>query len=564
MTNRAELIASPRNEADSAGEFHAALQSLEKSAPAIAIMLALAGFGFLYLGRDLIFAVWALAALILHGVAFLTIRQAARAGEDTASVRKWNARVIGAYWLAGGAWALLSVLECSACGGAALPFFKASMVIVALSMMALGAVALPRSAWHVFLPAVIAFGLVAYQSREPFDIGLAAVLAIVMLFIAYFNHHIAASDKALKTRESEKDLLAGQLIESLAKAEAAAEAAEAANQAKSTFLAAMSHDLRTPLNAIIGFSEIMKTEMMGPLPNAHYREYAADIHQSGRHLLDMIDSVLDLSRLEAGGYRLNEQPVYLVDVIDASMAMIGGAAAAKAIALKCDVAGALSPITADGRAVKQMLLNLISNAVKFSDEHSEVLILAGTTAEGGQYLSVRDFGCGMDEDALALATTAFSRGAEARDVEGFGLGLAIVKQLAEAHQGELILQSAPGEGTLATILFPAGRVIDLPAAALHHQDTGLTVALSPERAMPFAPDSITIETPARTSETRSGRDRLAAALKRRGRKVANDAPLQPEEDAAAALAFEDALEAEIIEALQADDGARRHEAANAA
>ncbi|MGV0818745.1 sensor histidine kinase [Martelella sp. AMO21009] len=561
MTNRAELIASPRNEADGVGEFHAALQSLEKSAPAIAIMLALAGFGFLYLGRDLIFAVWALAALILHGVAFLTIRQAARAGEDTASVRKWNARVIGAYWLAGSAWALLSVLECGgACGGAALPFFKASMVIVALSMMALGAVALPRSAWHVFLPAVIAFGLVAYQSRAPFDIGLAAVLAIVMLFIAYFNHHIAASDKALKTRESEKDLLAGQLTESLARAEAAAEAAEAANQAKSTFLAAMSHDLRTPLNAIIGFSEIMKTEMMGPLPNAHYREYAADIHQSGRHLLDMIDSVLDLSRLEAGGYRLNEQPVYLVDIIDASMAMIGGEAASKAIALKCDVAGALAPITADGRAVKQMLLNLISNAVKFSDEHSDVLILAGTTAEGGQYLSVRDFGCGMDDNALALATTAFSRGAEARDVEGFGLGLAIVKQLAEAHQGELILQSAPGEGTLATILFPAGRVINLPAAAIHHENTGLTVALSPERAMPFAPESITIETPASVSGTRSGRDRLAAALKRRGRKVANDAPPMPEED----LTFEDALEAEIIEALQADDGGRRHEAANAA
>ncbi|WP_180897594.1 sensor histidine kinase [Martelella soudanensis] len=527
-------------------------------------MLALAGGGFLYLGRDLIFVVWALAALILHAVAFMTVRRAAREGEDTASLRTWNARVIGAYWLAGGAWALLSVLECGACTGAAFPFFKASMVIVALSMMALGAVALPRSAWHVFLPAVLAFAVVAYRSREPFDVGLAAVLAIVMLFIAYFNHHIANSDKALKTRESEKDALACRLTESLAKAEAAAEAAEKANQAKSTFLAAMSHDLRTPLNAIIGFSEIMKTEMMGPMTNPYYREYAADIHQSGRHLLDMIDSVLDLSRLEAGGYRLNEQPVYLVDIIDASMAMIGGEAANKAIALKCDVEGALSPLMADGRAVKQMLINLISNAVKFSPERSDVLILAGDTAEGGQYLSIRDFGCGMDDEALALATTAFSRGAEARGIEGFGLGLSIVKQLAEAHQGELILQSAPGEGTLATILFPASRVTGLPAATLHHEDTGLTVTLSPARHMPFRPDSIEIETPASVSQTRSARDRLAASLKRRARKVANDAPSTPEEGSAASLAFEDALEAEIIEALQAEDGGRRHEAANAA
>lgn len=556
MTNRTELIA--RNKP--IGEFHAALRSLEKSAPAISIMLALAGCGFLYLGRDLIFVVWALSALILHAIAFMTVRRAAHEGKDTASVRKWNARVIGAYWVAGGAWALLAVIECDACSGTAFPFFKASMVIVALSMMALGAVALPRSAWHVFMPAVIAFGVVAYRSGEAFDIGLAAVLAIVMLFIAYFNHHFAMTDRALKTRESEKDTLAARLSESLAKAEAAASAAEQANQAKSTFLAAMSHDLRTPLNAIIGFSEIMKTEMMGPLTNPYYREYAADIHQSGRHLLDMIDSVLDLSRLEAGGYRLNEQPVYLTDIIDASMAMIGGEAAARAITLKCDVATTLAPLMADGRAVKQMLINLISNAIKFSNERSDVLIVAGNTAEGGQYLSIRDYGCGMDEDALALATTAFSRGAEARNIEGFGLGLAIVKQLAEAHQGQLMLQSAPGEGTLATILFPARRVTSQPAAALHDEDSGITLPLSPERHMPFAPESIAIETPARVSETRSARDRLAAALKRRARKVANDAPLAGDEGAA----FDAALEAGILEALETENDKPRRNAANAA
>ena len=556
MTNRAKLIASQ----DTNGEFHAALQSLQKSAPAVTIMLALAGFGFLYLGRDLIFVVWALAALILHAIAFMTVRRAAIEGRDTASVRKWNARVIGAYWLAGGAWALLAVLECKACTGTAFPFFKASMVIVALSMMALGAVALPRSAWHVFMPAVAAFAIAAYRSGAVFDIGLAAVLAIVMLFIAYFNHHLAKSEKALKTKEIEKDALTERLTESLAKAKAAAAAAEQANQAKSTFLAAMSHDLRTPLNAIIGFSEIMKTEMMGPLPNPYYREYAADIHQSGRHLLDMIDSVLDLSRLEAGGYRLNEKPVYLVDVIDASLAMIGGEAARRTIALKCDVAPGLRPLFADGRAVKQMLINLISNAVKFSAAGSDVLILAGETDDGGQYLSIRDFGCGMDEDALALATTAFSRGAGARHTEGFGLGLSIVKQLAEAHQGELILQSAPREGTLATLLFPKARVNAMPEAAVQHTPTSLSLPISAERHMPFQPDSITLDPPASIAESRDARDRLAASLKRRARRIANDSPRGPRaEDQADAK-----LEAEIISALMAEDHTEGRSAANAA
>nr|WP_272214127.1 histidine kinase dimerization/phospho-acceptor domain-containing protein [Marinicella sp. W31]MDC2876640.1 histidine kinase dimerization/phospho-acceptor domain-containing protein [Marinicella sp. W31] len=193
------------------------------------------------------------------------------------------------------------------------------------------------------MPAVGVFAAIAYASREPFDVGLAATLAVVMVFIAYFNHQLGDGDKALQAKEREKDALNQRLTESLGKAEAAALTAEEANRAKAAFLAAMSHDLRTPLNAIIGFSEIMKDEMMGPLRNPYYKEYAADIHSSGTHLLDMIDGVLDLSRLEAGGYRLVEQPVYLVDVIDASMAMVSTEAASRAISIHCDASESSHP-----------------------------------------------------------------------------------------------------------------------------------------------------------------------------------------------------------------------------
>ncbi|WP_319520419.1 HAMP domain-containing sensor histidine kinase [uncultured Martelella sp.] len=546
--------------------FRHALSVIEKGIPAVAIALVITAVGFLYIGKDLIFAVWAFAALVLHGVAFTIIRNAAREGRDAASLAKWNNRVIAAYWLAGGAWALTALLNCNACTGAAFPFFKGTMVIVALSMLALGAMALPKATWHVFMPAIIAFGAIAYQSRAPFDIGLAAALAVVMVFIAHFSDQLAAGSKALQAQEGEKDALNRRLTESLEKAEAAAETAEKANQAKAAFLAAMSHDLRTPLNAIIGFSEIMKEEMMGPLKNPYYREYASDIHSSGTHLLDMIDGVLDLSRLEAGGYRLVEQPVYLVDVIDASVAMVGTEAAARAISIHCDAGERLSPVMADGRAVKQMLINLLSNAIKFSAEGADILVTAGNTADGGQYLSVRDYGCGMDEAALSAATEAFSRGAGAADVEGFGLGLSIVRQLIEAHQGELLLQSTPGHGTLASIALPHARVTNLPDAKLSIAETDVALPLSPESAMPFVPESLEIETEQNQprTATRSGRDRLAAALKRRARKIANDDQHDSAEASEADLQIEAQLEAEIIEALDRERESERREAANAA
>ncbi|TNB46966.1 HAMP domain-containing histidine kinase [Martelella lutilitoris] len=544
-----------------ADAFRHALSVIEKGIPAVAILLVITAVGFLYIGRDMVFALWALAALTLHGAAFAIVRNAAREGKDAATLAKWNNRVIGAYWLAGAAWALTALLDCSACTGAAFPFFKGAMVIIALSLLALGAVSLPKTTWHVFMPAVMAFGAIAYLGRDPFDIGLASTLAVVMVFIAYFSHQLGAGDRALLTKESEKDALNRKLAESLEKAEDAARTAEDANKAKAAFLAAMSHDLRTPLNAIIGFSEIMKEEMMGPLKNPYYKEYASDIHSSGTHLLDMIDSVLDLSRLEAGGYRLTEQPVYLVDVIDASMAMVGPDAAARAISIHCDAGERLAPVIADARAVKQMLINLLSNAIKFSPEGSDILVSAGNTAEGGQYLSVRDYGCGMDEDALAAATDAFSRGAAADHVEGFGLGLSIVRQLIEAHQGALVLRSAPGRGTLASIELPEARVADLPAASLSTDDIALP--LSPAHDMPFIPGSIRIEAEesAGTASGRSGRDRLAAALKRRAHKVANDVGGR---EIDSDLAIEAQLEAEIIEALDRERESARHEAANAA
>nr|WP_272210730.1 ATP-binding protein [Marinicella sp. W31]MDC2876639.1 ATP-binding protein [Marinicella sp. W31] len=211
-----------------------------------------------------------------------------------------------------------------------------------------------------------------------------------------------------------------------------------------------------------------------------------------------------------------------------------------------------------------MLTNLLSNAIKFSSQGADILVAAGHTADGGQYLSVRDHGCGMDAAVLAAATEAFSRGASTANVEGFGLGLSIVRQLVEAHQGDLVLQSTAGHGTLASVAFPPSRVTDLPGLGLHANGSEMTLPLSPENAMPFVPGSIEIETQetSQPSTSRSGHHRLAEALKRRARKVANDDERRIQEHADADLQIEALLEAEIIGALSREGD--RHKAANAA
>lgn len=231
--------------------------------------------------------------------------------------------------------------------------------------------------------------------------------------------------------------------------------AERSANSKNAFLANMSHELRTPLNAINGFSEILVEEMYGPLGDQRYKEYAQDILDSGKHLLDMITDILDMAKIDAGKMTVDLHPIDIVDPVDAAVRMIRRKAEEKDISLKLAANPKLPLVEADHRAIRQMILNLVSNAIKFTDEGGEVRV---TVDQKGAELrvAVRDNGIGIPADALSRLGEPFEQVSDTRDrnYDGTGLGLALTKSFAEMHGGRLTIASEPGRGTQVSFYLP--------------------------------------------------------------------------------------------------------------
>jgi two-component system, cell cycle sensor histidine kinase PleC len=230
--------------------------------------------------------------------------------------------------------------------------------------------------------------------------------------------------------------------------------AEAANRSKSEFLANMSHELRTPLNAIIGFSEVMTSEFFGPLGSAKYSEYAADIRKSGHFLLDVINDILDMSKIEAGRTDLEFSTVDLAGVVDDVMRLIGPRAAESGITVKQDLRK-IDSFTADRRALKQVIINLMSNAVKFTPEGGTIT-LAGQSDSKSITLSIIDTGIGIPQRDIEKLGRPFEQVENqfTKTRGGSGLGLAISRSLIELHGGTLSIQSSIGKGTTVKVILP--------------------------------------------------------------------------------------------------------------
>jgi two-component system cell cycle sensor histidine kinase PleC len=233
--------------------------------------------------------------------------------------------------------------------------------------------------------------------------------------------------------------------------------AEEANQAKSSFLANMSHELRTPLNAIIGFSEIMESGMFGPLGAEKYREYCSDIHQSGQYLLDVINDILDMSKIEAGRIRLDPEEFELEPFLNEAMRVVSGRADDKRLTLTARIGRGIR-LTADHRLLKQIMLNLLSNAVKFTPEGGRITIRA-RAVRGWVAIAIADTGIGIPEDALARLGRPFEQVESqlTKSHQGSGLGLAIAKSLIELHQGSMRIRSTLGHGTMVMLRLPLER-----------------------------------------------------------------------------------------------------------
>ncbi len=249
-----------------------------------------------------------------------------------------------------------------------------------------------------------------------------------------------------------------RLVRSLRRAK---EDADIANKAKSAFLANMSHELRTPLNAIIGFSELIKNEIFGPLNNAKYKEYMKDIHFSSRHLLEIINDVLDMSKIEAGKVELVESEVVMQDLFESVKRIMGDRAYAQKVKLNFVVEEDMPHLKADQRLLRQVLINLVSNSIKFSSEGDTIHIKSYILGDGRARLAVEDEGCGIPYDKLSVVQEPFGQVNDPRYYtgQGTGLGLPLAKAMVDMHKGNLVLESEEDKGTNVYIDLPEDRLI---------------------------------------------------------------------------------------------------------
>jgi two-component system, cell cycle sensor histidine kinase PleC len=458
-------------------------QTRLSASPVILLLIVTIGlFSGLWTGA-LICGVWTAAALLIHLVVVRTCRQFLAEAPSTANLRSWRMRFLMLDLFFGMAWTFILINPLGVDEQASMFMLFVMLLVVAISSML--ASSLPVAVFALTLPVTIAIAFDFLLKATLHDYILAAMALAAEGYFALLAYRLYSTTLATLEARAEKESLIGELEQSKSISDEARRRAEAANIAKSRFLAQMSHELRTPLNAILGFSEVMKAEIFGPHAVPMYKDYAADIHSSGVHLLNLINEILDLSRIEAGRYELNEEAVSLARVVEDCHHLLKLRASNRGIVIHEMFEPDMPRLWADERAARQICLNLLSNAIKFTPQGGEIWLKAGWTASGGQYMSVKDTGPGIPEEEIPIVLASFGQGSNSikSAEQGAGLGLPIAKNLIDLHGGTFALKSKLRIGTEVIVTFPPERVM----AAL---------APIPANAPPLAPQAEASSQPA--------------------------------------------------------------------
>src|SRR5579883_1042805 len=410
-------------------------------------------------------ASWTVGMLCIHAAIMRTCYRFLAEPQTPASTRKWRTRFVLLDLLYGLCWMAILTHPALDVIPDTVMMFLMLLVIAVSSMLAAN---LPVAALAATVPVTLAIAL-NFVLAGTFDKYVLAALALAAEgYFALLAHRLHSTTLATLEARAEKDALIGELEQAKSISDEARYRAEAANVAKSRFLAQMSHELRTPLNAILGFSEVMKSEIFGAHAVPVYKEYSADIHNSGVHLLNLINEILDLSRIEAGRYELNEEAVSLYRVVEDCHHLLKLRASNRGITIHELFEPDMPRLWADERAVRQICLNLLSNAIKFTPQGGEIWLKVGWTASGGQYVSVKDTGPGIPEEEIPVVLASFGQGSNSikSAEQGAGLGLPIAKNLIDLHGGTFTLKSKLRIGTEVLVTFPPQRVMSaLPPIA---------------------------------------------------------------------------------------------------
>ena len=402
---------------------------------------------------------WTAAVLVIYAVIITKCRQFLSEPSNTQDLKRWRLRFIILDLFYGLAWMYNLVHPVGRDEGSSTFMLFVMLLVVAVSSMLASSLPIAVFAATVPVTFAVALNFALQGDLHNYILGIMAIAA--QGYFTLLAHRLYSAGLATLVARAEKDALIGELEQAKLISDDARRRAEGSNIAKSQFLAQMSHELRTPLNAILGFSEVMKTEVFGPHAVAAYKDYSNDIHNSGQHLLNLINEILDLSRIEAGRYELTEEPVSLTNVVEDCHHLLTLRAKNRGITIHEVFEPELPRLWADERALRQVCLNFLSNAIKFTPSGGEVWLKVGWTASGGQYMSIKDTGPGIPEEEIPIVLSKFGQGSNAikSAEQGTGLGLPIAMNLIELHGGTFTLKSKVRIGTELIATFPPERVM---------------------------------------------------------------------------------------------------------